>query len=67
MPERDLKLSEWAEEYRMLASKTSSEPGAWRNARTPYLVEPMDCLSSGSIAEVIALMRAALKTRSFRV
>lgn len=55
-PERDLKLSEWAEEYRVLPSKTSSEPGAWRNARTPYLIEPMDCLSSGSPAEVVVLM-----------
>lgn len=55
-PERDLKLSEWADEYRLLASKTSSEPGAWRNARTPYLIEPMDCLSSGSPAEVVVMM-----------
>lgn len=55
-PERALRLSEWAEEFRLLPSKTSSEPGPWRNARTPYLVEPMDCLSSGSQVEEVVLM-----------
>ena len=55
-PERNLRLSEWAEEFRLLPSKTSSEPGPWRNARTPYLVEPMDCLSSGSQVEEVVLM-----------
>jgi phage terminase large subunit GpA-like protein len=55
LPERDLRVSEWSEEYRLLASKTSSEPGPWRNARTPYLVEPMDCLSTGHPAEEIVL------------
>lgn len=56
MPEPDLKLSEWAATYRQLPSKTSSEPGQWRNERTPYLVEPMDCLSTGHPAQEIILM-----------
>jgi hypothetical protein len=56
-PELELKLSEWAESYRLLPSKTSSEPGPWRNARTPYLVEPMDCLSAGHPAEEIVVMK----------
>lgn len=57
LPELELKLSEWAETYRMLPSKTSSEPGPWRNERTPYLVELMDCLSAGHPAEEVVLMK----------
>lgn len=55
-PEVYLRLSEWAELHRLLPSKTSSEPGRWRNARTPYLVEPMDLLSAGSEVEEVVLM-----------
>jgi phage terminase large subunit GpA-like protein len=54
-PERDLRVSEWAEEHRRLSTKTSSEPGPWRNERTPYLVEIMDCLSTGHPAEEVVV------------
>ena len=43
-----LSVSKWAEQYRILSSKGSAEPGLWRNERTPYLVEIMDCLSASS-------------------
>ena len=42
LPPEEMKVSEWAEKYRMLDSKTSAEPGPWNNSRTPYLVEIMD-------------------------
>ncbi|NBW63965.1 MAG: hypothetical protein EBR33_12820, partial [Synechococcaceae bacterium WB4_1_0192] len=38
-------VSQWADAHRMLSRKGSSEPGPWRTDRTPYLREPMDCLS----------------------
>lgn len=41
-PPSKLKISEWAERHRVLAREASAEPGLWSNARTPYLVEPMD-------------------------
>ena len=41
-PPEDMKVSEWAERYRMLDRQTSAEPGPWNNSRTPYLVEIMD-------------------------
>ena len=47
-PEQELTVSEWADKYRMLSSKASSEPGRFRTERTPYLKEPMDCLSTSS-------------------
>jgi len=44
-PDDELTVHEWADAHRMLSSAASSEPGPWRTARTPYLREPMDCLS----------------------
>jgi len=44
-PEPELTVSEWAEQKRFLPKSASAEPGKWRNARTPYLREIMDCLS----------------------
>lgn len=56
-PEPDLLVSQWAEAHRVLTSKTSSEPGEWRNGRTPYLVEIMDCLSPAHPAEEVWFMK----------
>ena len=47
-PEPQLTVSEWAEQYRYLPKVASAEPGKWRNSRTPYLREIMDCLSPSS-------------------
>ena len=41
-PPEDMTVSEWAEQYRVLSSLTSAEPGPWSNDRTPYLVGIMD-------------------------
>lgn len=44
-PPLRLTVSEWADRYRKLDSKTSAEAGDWRTERTPYLREIMDALS----------------------
>ena len=58
-PEEPLTVSEWADRYRKLSSKASAEPGPWRTSRTPYLREPMDCLSSNSPIQRVVMMFAA--------
>jgi phage terminase large subunit GpA-like protein len=58
-PEEPLTVSEWADRYRKLSSKASAEPGPWRTNRTPYLREPMDCLSSNSPVQRVVMMFAA--------
>jgi phage terminase large subunit GpA-like protein len=58
-PDAQLTVSEWADQYRMLSSKASAEPGPWRTGRTPYLREPMDCLSTGSTVQRVVMMFAA--------
>lgn len=40
-----MKVSDWADYNRFLASATSAEPGKWRTDRTPYLRHILDCLS----------------------
>jgi len=49
-------VAEWAARYRHIAK--GSERGRWRNERTPYLVEPMQCASSHSPYERVVLMFA---------
>ena len=58
-PEQPLTVSEWADRYRKLSSKASAEPGPWRTDRTPYLREPMDCLSSENPVQRVVMMFAA--------
>lgn len=57
-PAPHLTVSEWAERFRQLSKEGSAEPGRWRNARTPYLVEIMDAISDPEVEE-IAVMKAA--------
>jgi phage terminase large subunit GpA-like protein len=58
-PDPLLTVSEWADRYRMLAQRSSAEPGPWRTTRTPYLREIMDCLSPSSAVERIVFMKGA--------
>lgn len=52
-PPEDLTVSQWAERYRMLDSKTSALPGPWRNTMTPYLVGVMDALLDYGTEEIV--------------
>lgn len=51
-------MSEWAQAHRKLPPH-SAEPGQWRNERTPYLREIMDCLSPSSEWLRVVLMKGA--------
>lgn len=52
-------VSQWADEFRMLSGKASSEPGRWRTDRTPYLRQIMDDLSARSSVQEVVVMFAA--------
>jgi phage terminase large subunit GpA-like protein len=58
-PDPLLTVSEWADRYRVLSQRASSEPGRWRTARTPYLKEIMDCLSSSSPVQRVVFMKGS--------
>ena len=51
-PPEDISVSEFAEKYRILDNR-SATPGPWRNSKTPYLMEIMDCLCDPDIEEII--------------
>lgn len=52
-------LAEWSDQFRVLSSKASAEPGKWRTDRTPYLRKIMSCLSSSSQYERIVFMKGS--------
>jgi phage terminase large subunit GpA-like protein len=58
-PQEPLTVDEWADKYRVLSSRGSSEPGRFRSARTPYLIEPMRELSTESLTQRVILMFAS--------
>lgn len=49
-------ISAWADQYRQIAK--GPEKGQWRTARTPYLREPMECMSEGSGIERVIMQFA---------
>ena len=58
-PDPLLTITQWADKYRTLSQRASSEPGQWRTDRTPYLREIMDCLSPMSLIERTVFMKGA--------
>jgi phage terminase large subunit GpA-like protein len=56
-PDPDLTITEWADEYRYLPKKSSSESGKYRSSRTPYLREIMDALSPSSPCQEVSVMK----------
>lgn len=61
MPEDDLTVSQWSDDFRKLDSKSSPEPGDFRTIRTPYLREVMDSLSvTCPVTEVVVMKGAQL-------
>ena len=58
-PEAVITVSEWADANRILSQTASSEPGRFRTARTPYLKEIMDSLSTEAPYEKVVFMKGA--------
>lgn len=50
-----LTVAEWAAQNFYLDDTTSAEPGLYDPTRTPYVVEPMECLSVGSPIQRVIL------------
>ena len=57
-PPPDLRVSEWADDYRMLSAESSAEPGKWRTDRAPYQKEILDSVSDPDV-ETIVIMSSA--------
>jgi phage terminase large subunit GpA-like protein len=59
VPELHYLVSTWSDKHRLLSGKSSAEPGQWKTARTPYLKEIMDELSTSSSTQRIVFMKGA--------
>lgn len=61
----DVQVADWAEDKREVSPESGSpKPGKWRNAETPYGVEPMNCLSVYDPSSDVTLMCAAQMIKS---
>ena len=49
---KEINVSEWADEFRVLTSMTSAEPGRWHTSRTPYLKGIMDAFNDSLVEEI---------------
>ncbi len=49
-------IADWSDQFRQIAK--GPEKGPWRTARTPYLREPMACMSEGSGIERVVMQFA---------
>jgi phage terminase large subunit GpA-like protein len=58
-PDPMVMVSEWADQFRVLSSRESAEPGPWRTSRTPYLKEPLDSLSRLDPVQEVAIIAGA--------
>lgn len=59
LPDPELWLDEWADRYRVLDTKSSSEAGRWRTDRTPYLRGVMRELSPLSPTQRVVFMKSS--------
>jgi phage terminase large subunit GpA-like protein len=59
-PPRRRSVADWAAERRIVSAESGSPwPGKWSNARAPYLVEVMECLSLSHPAETVTFKKSA--------
>lgn len=54
-PLPNLTVSDWADQYRMLSSESSAEPGHWRTDRAPYQRAIMDAFTDLDVRRVVVM------------
>ena len=55
-----LKVSEWADKYRILSAGASAEPGRWNTERAPYQREIMNALNDSECVEIVIMSSAQI-------
>lgn len=54
-PPKNLKIADWADEYRQLSSESSAEPGQWRTSRAEYQREIMNAICAPGVETVVVM------------
>jgi phage terminase large subunit GpA-like protein len=63
-PKRPLPISRWAARYRVLTSKSSAEPGRWRNERVPFAAAIMDALDPRHPSDLVVYVGSSQIAKS---
>lgn len=53
-----LKVSEWADDFRILSAGSSAEPGKWNTDRAPFQREIMDAINDNECVEIVIMSSA---------
>ncbi|MFX0141886.1 MAG: phage terminase large subunit family protein [Candidatus Hodarchaeota archaeon] len=59
-PPPQLKVSEWADKYRILSPESSAEPGQWMTERVQYTREIMDTVNDQTIEDIVVISSAQI-------
>lgn len=61
----NITVAAWADETRMVSAESGSPaPGKWSNSLTPYVIEPMECLSPSHPATDVTLKWCAQSAKT---
>lgn len=63
-PAAAISVTAWAEDNVLLSGKSAAEPGPYRAERTPYAIEPMNCMTVSSLVQELVLMWGAQTSKS---
>jgi phage terminase large subunit GpA-like protein len=67
IPDGSLKISEWADRYRILPPERSTRPGLWSTDLVPYLREPMDVVTNPDVEEIVFMASSQVAKTEFLV
>lgn len=67
IPDGSLKISEWADRYRMVPPERSNRPGLWSTDLVPHLREPMDVVTNTDVEEVTFMASSQIAKTEFLV
>lgn len=59
-PPPRLTVAEWADRYRYLSRESSSRPGKYRVDFAPYQREPMECVNSDDVSQIVMMFGSQL-------
>lgn len=54
-PPEDITVASWADKNRRLSSESSAEIGRWRTARTPYMLEILNCFTDPKVEQIVVV------------
>jgi phage terminase large subunit GpA-like protein len=67
IPDGSLKISEWADRYRILPPERATRDGLWSTNLVPYLREPMDVVTNPDVEEIALIASSQIAKTEYLV